>query len=194
MKKAFLIIMLLNTLSIVACVPTANNQEIITEKTLAQDRRTREIILSDREIISDAYSDLNAEDAIKRQCHITINTYNGAVLITGEAPTEALKAKIIAIVQVVSNVKIVHDNLTISRPSSLESRASDKSITQTVKTALKQIRTLPDFDPAMIKVVTENGIVYLLGLVHRDEGSVVINVTKLQPNIKQIITVFEYLD
>ncbi|RIZ67556.1 MAG: BON domain-containing protein [Methylococcales bacterium] len=194
MKKAFLIIMLLNTLSIVACVPTANNQEIITEKTLAQDRRTREIILSDREIISDAYSDLNAEDAIKSQCHITINTYNGAVLITGEAPTEALKAKIIAIVQVVSNVKMVHDNLTISRPSSLESRASDKSITQTVKTALKQIRTLPDFDPAMIKVVTENGIVYLLGLVHRDEGSVVINVTKLQPNIKQIITVFEYLD
>ena len=46
----------------------------------------------------------------------------------------------------------------------------------------------------MIKVVTENGVVYLMGLVHREEGTVVINVTKLQPGIQEIITVFEYLD
>ena len=46
----------------------------------------------------------------------------------------------------------------------------------------------------MIKVVTENGTVYLMGWVHRDEGAVVINVTRLQPGIKQIITVFEYID
>jgi len=82
----------------------------------------------------------------------------------------------------------------IAAPSDSNSRANDELITDTVKTALNQIRTIPDFDPAMVKVITENGIVYLMGLVHRDEGTVVINVTRLQPGIKQIIAVFEYID
>jgi osmotically-inducible protein OsmY len=53
---------------------------------------------------------------------------------------------------------------------------------------------MPDFDPAMVKVITENGTVYLMGFVRRDEGAVVINVTKLQPGIKRIITICEYAD
>jgi osmotically-inducible protein OsmY len=194
MKKIFLLLMLLNIFGIIACAPVATNHEGIIEPASAQDRRSKEIVLSDKEIESDAYSDLKSDDKIKKLCHVTISAYNGATLITGEAPTEQLKAKIVSIVQVIDNVKMVHDNLTISHPSSIESRTNDKAITQTVKTALKQIRTLPDFDPAMIKVVTENGVVYLMGLVQRDEGTVVINVTKLQPNIKQIVTVFEYVD
>ena len=194
MKTSFLLIILLTNFGIIACAPVANKKTTLTAQDLAQDRRTREIILSDQEIESDAYSELYSDNKIKKLCHININAYNGATLITGEAPTEELKAKIISLVQVIDNVKMVHDNVKIAKPSSQESQSNDQFITQTVKTALKQIRTLPDFDPAMIKVVTENGVVYLMGLVHRDEGTVVINVTKLQPNIRQIITVFEYAD
>ncbi|MGZ8947020.1 MAG: BON domain-containing protein, partial [Methylococcaceae bacterium] len=168
--------------------------EKITEQSLLQDRRTREAILIDKDIEIEAYSELNSEDDLLNQCHFTITAYNGAVLITGEAPNEGLRKKIVSIVQVAPNVKLIHDNLMIAAPSDANSRANDELITDTAKTALNQIRTIPDFDPAMVKVITENGIVYLMGLVHRDEGTVVINVTRLQPGIRQIITVFEYVD
>ena len=125
---------------------------------------------------------------------LTITVYNGTALVTGETPNEELRKKIISIVQVVPNVRLIHDNLIITRPTDSSSRTNDKLITDTVKIALNQIRTTPDFDPSMVKVITENGTVYLMGLVHRDEGSVVINVARLQPGIKQIIAVFEYID
>jgi len=194
MKKSFLLLLLLNSLLISACSTVATNGEELTEQSLLHERRTREAILLDKDIETEAYSELNSEDELLNQCHFTITAFNGAVLVTGEAPNEALEKKIISTVQGVSNVKLIHDNLTIGYPSDANSRANDALITDTVRIALKQIRTIPNFDPAMVKVITENGTVYLMGLVHRDEGTVVINVTKLQPGIKQIVTVFEYID
>lgn len=194
MKNSYLLIIFLNSLLISACAPVVNSPEEITEQSLLQERRNRETILIDKGIEAEAYSELNSEEDILNQCHVTITAYNGAVLITGESPNEELKKRIISIVQVVPNVKLIHDNLTIANPSDPSSRANDQLITDTIRTALSQIRTLPDFDPAMVKVITENGTVYLMGFVRREEGTVVINVTKLQPGIKQIITVFEYAD
>ena len=166
----------------------------MSEQSLLKDRRTREIIVVDKEIETEAYSELNSDDDLLNQCHITITAYNGAVLVTGEAPSEELRKKIISTVQVVPNIKLLHDNLIIAPPSDSSSRVNDQFITEAVKKGLNQIRTIPYFDPAMVKVITENGTVYLMGLVHRNEGNVVINVTKLQPGIKQIVTVFEYID
>jgi osmotically-inducible protein OsmY len=194
MKKLLLSIALLNFLLMTGCTSVATNPEEITEQSLLQERRNRETILMDKDIEAEAYSELNSEEDILNQCHVTITAYNGAALITGESPNEELKKKIISIVQVVPNVKLIHDNLSIANPSDSSSRANDQLITDTIRTALSQIRTMPDFDPAMVKVITENGTVYLMGFVRRDEGAVVINVTKLQPGIKQIITVFEYAD
>ncbi len=194
MKKLLLSIALLNFLLMTGCTSVATSPEEITEQSLLQERRNRETILMDKDIEAEAYSELNSEEDILSQCHVTITAYNGAALITGESPNEELKKKIISIVQVVPNVKLIHDNLSIANPSDSSSRANDQLITDTIRTALSQIRTMPDFDPAMVKVITENGTVYLMGFVRRDEGAVVINVTKLQPGIKQIITIFEYAD
>jgi osmotically-inducible protein OsmY len=194
MKKFFLLLVLLNCLLIDACSTAAKDSEAITGQSLLHDRRTREAILIDNDIETETYSELNSDDDLRNQCHFTITAYNGAVLVTGEAPNEELRKKIISIVQVVPNVRLIHDNLIIARPSDSSSRANDKLITDTVKIALDEIRTIPDFDPAMVKVITENGTVYLMGLVHRNEGTVVINVARLQPGIKQIIAVFEYID
>ena len=194
MNKLFFFLVLFNCLLIGACSTTAKDHEEITEQELLHDRRTREAILMDKDIEAKAYSELNSDDDLVTQCHFTITAYNGTVLVTGEAPNEELKEKIISTVREIPNVKLVHNNLAVSAPSDDNSRANDTLITDTIRIAFKQIRTLPDFDPSMVKVITENGTVYLMGLVHMDEGPVVINVTKLQPGIKQIIVIFEYLD
>ncbi len=194
MKKLVLLFLLFDSLLITGCSTITTPPEEMSEQSLLKDRRTREVIVVDKEIETEAYSELNSDDDLLNQCHITITAYNGAVLVTGEAPSEELRKKIISTVQVVPNIKLLHDNLIIAPPSDSGSRVNDQFITEAVKKGLNQIRTIPDFDPAMVKVITENSTVYLMGLVHRNEGTVVINVTKLQPGIKQIVTVFEYID
>ena len=194
MKIFLLIITLINVLLLNACATVSNRSATAQESELLKDRRPHNIIASDTDIETDAYEELNDDNDIKQYSHINVNAYNGAVLLTGEAPTEELKAKIIAAVQVISNVKRVHDHIEIADPSDPTSQSNDKAITKRTKKALTQIKSMHDFDPNTIKVITENSVVYLMGLVQRDEGKVVINVTKLQPGIKQIITVFEYLD
>ena len=194
MKKFVLLFLLFDSPLITGCSTVTTVPEEMSEQSLLKDRRTREVIVVDKEIETEVYSELNSDDDLLNQCHITITAYNGAVLVTGEAPSEELRKKIISTVQVVPNIKLLHDNLIIAPPSDSSSRANDQFINEAVNKGLNQIRTIPDFDPAMVKVITENGTVYLMGLVHRNEGNVVINVTKLQPGIKQIVTVFEYID
>ena len=194
MKKLFLLFLLLNSLLIVACSSVTTNSDDLTEQTSKPDRRSHEVISTDKIIETEAAAELNSDDEITSQSHITINAYNGAILISGETANEALKNKIVSIVQVIPNVTLIHDNLLIEPPSDANSRVNDQLITDTIKTALSQIKSLPDFDPAMIKVVTENGTVFLMGIVRRDEGAIVIKITRLQPGVKQIITLFEYAD
>lgn len=194
MKKLFLLFLLLNSLLIVACSSVTTNSDDLTEQTSKPDRRSHEVISTDKIIETEAAAELNSDDEITSQSHITINAYNGAILISGETANEALKNKIVSIVQVIPNVTLIHDNLLIEPPSDANSRANNQLITDTIKTALSQIKSLPDFDPAMIKVVTENGTVFLMGIVRRDEGAIVIKITRLQPGVKQIITLFEYAD
>jgi osmotically-inducible protein OsmY len=94
MKKSFLLLLLLNSLLISACSTVAKNGEELTEESLSHERRTREVISLDKDIETEAYSELNSDDEVLNQSHFTITAYNGAVLVTGETPSEALEKKL----------------------------------------------------------------------------------------------------
>lgn len=194
MKKSFLLLLLLNSLLVGGCSTIATDEGELTGQSLLHERRTRDAILMDKRIETEAYDELNSDDDIVNQCHFTVTAYNGTVLVTGETPNEDFRKKIISTTQVIPGVKLIHNELVIAEPGDAASRANDALITDTIRIALNQIRTLPDFDPAMVKVITEKGTVYLMGLVRRDEGAIVINLARVQPGVKQIITVFEYVD
>jgi osmotically-inducible protein OsmY len=194
MKKSFLLLLLLNSLLVAGCSTIATDEGELTGQSLLHERRTRDAILMDKRIETEAYDELNSDDDIVNQCHFTVTAYNGTVLVTGETPNEDFRKKIISTTQVIPGVKLIHNELVIAEPGDAASRANDALITDTIRIALNQIRTLPDFDPAMVKVITEKGTVYLMGLVRRDEGAIVINLARVQPGVKQIITVFEYID
>jgi osmotically-inducible protein OsmY len=157
------------------------------------DRRSAEIIASDKTIEQTALEEIYGDKDLVMQTHVNVNAYNGLTLVTGEVMSTDLKRKVLDIVRVIPHVKMVRDNLELSALSSPDSRADDVKLSEQVRAALQQIRTLPNFDPAMVKVVTENSTVYLMGLVSKEEGTVVINVVRLQPRVKQIVTVFEYI-
>jgi len=193
MKRFLLLLLLATSVLLNACATrTISDQEIAA--LAVHDRRSTEEIATDIDIETDINSELKDEEELLSQSHINTSVYNGAVLVTGETPDEETRTKIIAIIQVIKHVKMVHDNLVIGAPSSIDSRNNDAGIHERVTTALTQIRTIPDFEPSMVKVSVENATVYLMGRVHRNEGIVVINVVRHQPDIKQITTIFEYLD
>jgi osmotically-inducible protein OsmY len=171
--------------------PFRDNQQSVYN---VADRRSPESAEYDKDISEAIREDILSDSEIKRFSHVNVNVYNGAVLLTGEVMNEVFKSKIVEAVRIVKNVKIVHDNLVVDYPSDNLSRANDRRIGQNIRQALTQIRTIPGFDSSLVRVITEQGTVYLMGRVHRDEGLVVINVVRTEPDIRQLITVFDYID
>lgn len=176
------------------CTAIATGGAEVTGLSLLHDRRTSEVMLVDERIEINAGIELNAHDDIRDRCHVNVTAYNGKVLITGEAPTAELRDKIVGIVRVISGVKLVHNELVIAEPTSLGSRSKDTLITTKIKAALSEVRNLPGFDATRVKVVTENGVVYLMGLLHRNEGSVATEIARREDGVKQVVKVFEYIE
>ena len=192
MKNLKLLIVLAGSLTILAgCSPKKN---VRANPHSVADRRTMDTAEIDKDVETDIKENLRDDEEMRRFAHVNVNVYNGAALLTGEAMNDAVKTKIVEMVRVVKNVKMVHDNLIVDYPSDNLSRANDRRITQSIKQALTQIHDLPNFNSSLIKVVVEQNSVYLMGRVHRDEGTVIINVVRLEPDIRQIITVFDYID
>ncbi len=189
--KKLVLLLLAHSFFMTGCSTMQAGGAEITGLSLLNDRRGRDAILLDEAIEDRASAKLNAYHDLRDNCHFNITAYNGAVLVTGETPKEEFHDRIIEIVRVIPNVKGVYDKLTLDDPSPLNFRATDTLITGKVKTALTQI---PGFDASWVKVVTEQRTVYLMGLVHRNEGAAAIDAAQHQSDVKQIITVFEYLD
>jgi osmotically-inducible protein OsmY len=165
-----------------------------SQMSLKSDRRSPEAIANDQDIEVSALSNIQDEDELHGQSRVHVSSYNGLVLVYGEATTAEVKEKILNIVRVIEHVKVVRDNLAVKPLGDNKSHIDDRQLNEQIKAALAQIRTLPDFSSKMIKVITDNGVVYLMGLLSKEEGSTVVNVTRLQPGVKQIVAVFEYLD
>ena len=116
------------------------------------------------------------------------------VLLSGQAPTETLRQQAQDIVAGIEKVRMVHNEMSIAAPNSMMTRSSDTLITAKVKTALFNIKGLEKFDPTRVKVVTEDGIVYLMGLLYRNEADAVSDQARQVGGVEKIVKVFEYLD
>ena len=90
-------------------------------------------------------------------------------------------------------VREVYNELVIGPPIALSAQANDALLTTRVKTSLFQINNLPDFDPSRVKVVTENSVVYLLGLVRPVEADAAADIASQVAGVRQVVTIFEYI-
>ncbi len=176
------------------CSIIATGGAEITGLSLLHERRTSKTLLIDERIEITAGIELNSYENIRKLCHYNVTAYNGKVLVTGEAPTESLRNKIIQIIRKISGVKLVHNELIIAQPSSFVQRSRDTFITTKVKSSLSNVTNLPGFDATRVKVITENGIVYLLGLVHKNEGLVATEITRRVSGVKKVVKIFEYIE
>ena len=123
--------------------------------------------------------------------HFNVTSYNGIVLLTGEVPDAAVRADIYALARGTDRVRSVHDELLVGPSTDLPARTSDSYVTSKVKTRF--VEASDKFSATQVKVVTERGVVYLLGLVTRAEGDAAAQIASTTSGVVRVVKLFEYV-
>ena len=152
------------------------------------DRRTLAAQAEDKTIFAKAES--RVSESLGNKVNVNITSFNRRVLLTGEVPDERTRTEVERTVGGVENVAIVVNELQIAGISSLTARTNDAIITSKVKGNFVDDR---DIQANAFKVVTEAGVVYLMGLVTRAEGDRAAAVAARTSGVKQVVKVFDYV-
>jgi len=126
-----------------------------------------------------------------KDTHVNVTSYNLGVLLTGEVADEKMKADVGDAIRKVANVKNVTNELAVGGKSSLTARSNDAFITTSVKARLL---TAKGFSSNHVKIVTEANVVYLMGIVTKQEGDAATEVARTTSGVSRIVRVFEYVD
>jgi osmotically-inducible protein OsmY len=172
-----------------SCVPILVGAGVGAGVMMAEDRRTNATILEDQTIevkaknrISEKYED---------KANISVTSFNRFILLTGQAPTEEIKQDVSVLVLEVPNVRNVQNEIVVGGNSSTTSHAGDALLTSQVKGRLAQNK---DVGATHVKVVSENGTVFLMGLVTHAEADSASQTAATTSGAQRVVKVFEYLD
>jgi len=169
------------------CIPLMVAGGVAAGAAVATDRRTTGSQVDD-ELIEDKLS-FNVRERFKGDFHVNITSYNGIVLLTGEVPAEAARADIAELARSTSKVRSVQNELVIGPVTDLGSRSNDTLITSKVKTRFVEANK---FQINHVKVVTERGVVFLMGVVRRGEGEAAAELASTTSGVQRVVKVFEY--
>ena len=126
-----------------------------------------------------------------KHAHLSVVSYNGVVLLLGQTDNELLKQKALEAASNIRTARIIHNEMEVSGPISRVARTNDAWLTSKVKARLVLRR---DIRGGRIKVVTENSVVYLMGLVTRDQAAKAVTAAQKAFGVQKIVKVFEYID
>ena len=131
------------------------------------------------------------DKTISSQAHVNATSYNGVVLLTGEAPGESLRDRIVQITRDIPSVRAVHNEIALRAPSTLAARARDSVITGKVKIALLKDNKV---NAIRVKVVTERENVYLMGIVRQHEATRITEIARRVAGVQRVVKVMEYIE
>ena len=167
------------------CAPLVVGGAVMTG-VVAVDRRTAGTQLEDQNIELKVASAINKE--MGERVHLNVTSYNRRVLLTGEIRSEADRARATQLAQSQENVKDVINDLAIGAPSSMTQRTKDTVVTGQVKAAFVDAK---DLQVNAVKVVTERGIVYLMGRVTAREAQRATDIARGTSGVAKVVRVFE---
>jgi len=167
---------------------TAMNADTIEED---RGKRTFARMIEDNNIETKAMVNIHAADEAFHNAHVVVVSYNGYVLIAGQINSEALNARATEVVREIRGVRRIYNELEIAAPSSAMTRTSDAWITAKVKSWLIGAS---DTEGLRVKVVTENGVVYLMGLATRAEAERIAEKAAGISGVQRVVRLFELID
>ncbi len=156
-----------------------------------EGERTWGRLLEDDNIETKARVNIHAANEDFDQAHLSIVSFNGYVLLAGQVPGDALKQQATEVVRKIRGVRRIYNELEVAAPSSGMTRTSDTWITTKVKSFLL---ANPEIEGHRVKVVTENGVVYLMGLVTREEAGRIAEEASDTSGVQRVVKLFELID
>jgi len=155
--------------------------------TAFEDRRSSGMRIDDEAIEIRVSS--RVDERFGDKAHVNVTAFNGAVLVTGEVPSDQARADVEKIITGVPNVRGVTNELQVGAPSSLGARTNDAFITSKIKARFLDAKK---FNPVHVKVVTEAGVVYLFGVVTDKEAEAAVDIARTTGGVRKVVKIFEY--
>jgi osmotically-inducible protein OsmY len=188
MKRTLLSLMLAGALtaSLSACFPLIAGGVAGTAM-VASDRRTSGAYVDDQAIAVKAGSQIGER---LPNAHVNVTSFNRTVLMTGEIQTDAERLQAETLVRALPGVKRVLNYTVIAEPSTLSQRNNDTWITTKVRSRLLGGE---GYSSSTIRLVTERGVVYVMGLVTQSEGDAAAAVVSQTAGVQKVVTLFEYI-
>lgn len=187
-----IILLITSTLFLQGCIFVAGAAAGAAGIAAVYDHRTIEKVVQDQKTSNEIISKLNqVPNLSNNKANISVATFNQVVLLTGEASTPELKEEAGRIAGSTPCVVKVYNQIAVHAPSSGLSRTSDTWITTKIKS--KMLAT-QDLKSGSIKVVTENGTVYLMGIVTHEQANMTVNIARDVSGVQRVVKVFQYKD
>lgn len=156
----------------------------------ANDRRTTGAFFDDQSIELKVSSTINGDLNLK-DVHVNTTSVNGVVLLTGETPTTEQRDHILGAIRNIRGIRRTVNEIRVAPPSPLSDRTRDSWLTSKVKTKLIGVEKL---DSSHVKVVTESAVVYLMGILKKEEAELATNAAADVGGVERLVKLFEYLD
>ena len=181
------------TLALLSLAGCATFSKGLSEEPTDQERgsRTFGAFIEDGSIERKVKVNLARASEELDDARIVVVSFNGNVLLAGQVANEALKQQATDIAKAVRHVRNVHNELQVIGNSSFLARTNDTWLTGKVKNRLYFNGDAPGW---RTKVVTENGVVYLMGLLTREEAAAVVAQTQKVYGVQKIVKIIEYID
>lgn len=186
-------LLLLGATLLSGCAPMIFGAAAVGTAATIHDRRPANVILDDQQIELEAITALLRNADVRDRSQISATSYNRTLLLTGNADTAEVGQEAAALVSRIGKVQRVVDEVRVGPRLDIRRQAEDTFITGRVKTDLIGVR-LPGFDPTRVKVVTNDGVVFLMGLVSPAEADAAAERASYVPGVKRVVKLFEYVD
>lgn len=153
------------------------------------DRRTVSMVEKDARIFHIIHSSI-IPDPRFRDSRIVVSSFNEVVLLAGQTPNASLRAVAEKVAQQTPNVNRVYNEITVDYPISLAQQSKDTWITSQVRS---NMLTQKGLESGSLRVITENGIVYLMGIVTPEQSNLAVNVARHVKGVRKVVKVFQYI-
>lgn len=181
----------LTSLALLQGCVTAAVVTVVGGAAIANDNRSVGKFIDDQKIELEAHAKLSQQDGLSDNTNLQVVSVNAKTLIIGQATTTYLRDLAIKTLNEVDGIEHIYDQIRISNTTSLSTRTNDVWLTSKVKTALIGSDIV---DATNIKVVTENGEVFLMGVVKGRQADEAVNVARHVNGVNRVFKMFEYID
>lgn len=178
------------TLLLQGCIAAAAGGAA-TGTVMATDRRTAGTVMDDKTAEFKAIHAISLNKPLWQQSHITSISYNNVLLLVGQTPTAEFKREAEEAVSTIPKIRRIHNELTIAEPISLGTRSHDSWVTTQIKAKLVGTK---EISATRIKVITEDNIVYLMGLVTAQEAEIATEIARAINGVDKVVQIFEYIE